>query len=62
MAGMKGTIREVSKFVPKALVKDILDSGGVVRVGGEIRRVSIMFTDVKDFTPMAQAIPAEVSW
>jgi adenylate cyclase len=59
MAGMKGTIREVSKFVPKALVKDILDSGGVVRVGGEMRRVSIMFTDVKDFTPMAQAIPAE---
>jgi adenylate cyclase len=59
MSGMKGAIREVSKFVPRALIKDLLKSGNVVTVGGEIRRVSIMFTDVKDFTPMAQAMPAE---
>ena len=59
MSGMKSTIREVSKFVPKALVKDILESEGVVKVGGKIRRISILFTDVKDFTPIAQGMPAE---
>jgi adenylate cyclase len=59
MSGMKGTIREVSKFVPKALVKDILESESVVTVGGETRRISILFTDVKDFTPIAQSISAE---
>jgi len=54
MSSMKSTIREVSKFVPKALVKDILESEGQVAVGGETRRISILFTDVKDFTPIAE--------
>jgi len=54
MSGMKSTIREVSKFVPKALVQDILENETQVVVGGETRRVSIMFTDVKDFTPIAE--------
>lgn len=56
MSGMKGTIREVSKFVPKALVKDILESESEVAVGGQTRRVSILFTDVKDFTPIVGAM------
>jgi adenylate cyclase len=56
MSGMKGTIREISKFVPKALVKDILESESKVAVGGETRRVSILFTDVKDFTPIAEGM------
>ena len=54
MSGMKGTIREVSKFVPKALVKDILESESQVAVGGSTRRVSILFTDVRDFTPISE--------
>lgn len=54
MSGMKSTIREVSKFVPKALVRDILQSETRVAVGGETRRISILFTDVKDFTPIAE--------
>jgi adenylate cyclase len=58
MSGMKGTLREVSKFVPKALVRDILESETAVAVGGVTRRVSILFTDVKDFTPIAEGIPA----
>jgi adenylate cyclase len=59
MSGMKGTIREVSKFVPKALVRDILESESTVAVGGVTRRVSILFTDVRDFTPIAESIPAK---
>ena len=47
------------RMVPKALVRDILESEGVVKVGGKTRRISILFTDVKDFTPIAQSIPAE---
>jgi adenylate cyclase len=60
MSGMKSTIREVSKFVPKALVRDILETEDKVAVGGKTRRISILFTDVKDFTPIAERIPVEV--
>jgi adenylate cyclase len=59
MSGMKGTIREVSKFVPKALVRDILESESQVEVGGDTRRISILFTDVQDFTPIAHGMPAK---
>jgi adenylate cyclase len=59
MSGMKSTIREVSKFVPKSLVKDILESEETVAVGGQTRRISILFTDVQDFTPMAEDMPPE---
>jgi adenylate cyclase len=59
MSGMKSTLREVSKFVPKALVRDILQSESVVAVGGETRNISIMFTDVQDFTTTAGVTPAK---
>ena len=58
MSGMKSAIREVSKFVPKSLVRDILQTEKVVVVGGETRTVSILFTDIQDFTTMAGATPA----
>lgn len=58
MSGMKGAIREVSKFVPKTLVRDILETEKVVAVGGEARCVSILFTDVQDFTAMAGSVSA----
>src|SRR5690606_35487662 len=50
VAGMKSTLREISKFLPKAHVRSILESGKHVAVGGEKRRLSMLFTDVKDFT------------
>ena len=59
MSGMKGTICEVSKFVPKALVRDILESESQVEVGGDTRRISILFTDVQDFTPISHNMPAK---
>jgi len=59
MAGMKNTLREISKFVPKAHVRGILASGKQVAVGGEKRRLSLLFTDVKDFTPISDSTPPE---
>ena len=59
MSGMKGAIREITKFVPKALVRELLQSEGSVEVGGVTRRVSILFTDIRDFTDMAGQMPAE---
>jgi adenylate cyclase len=59
MSGMKSTIREVSKFVPKALVRELLQSEGSLEVGGVTRRVSILFSDIRDFTQFAGEMPAE---
>jgi adenylate cyclase len=59
MSGMKGAIREVSKFVPKALVRELLQSEGSLEVGGVTRRVSMLFSDIRDFTQFAGEMPAE---
>ncbi len=59
MSGMKSTIREVSKFVPKALVRELLQSGGSVEVGGVTRRISILFSDIRDFTEIAEGMRPE---
>jgi adenylate cyclase len=59
MSGMKGAIREVTKFVPKALVRELLQSEGSVEVGGVTRRVSILFTDIRDFTVISDAMQPE---
>jgi adenylate cyclase len=59
MSGMKSAIREVSKFVPKALVRELLQSEGSVEVGGTTRRVSILFSDIRDFTQIAESMPPE---
>ena len=59
MSGMKSTLREVSKFVPKALVRELLQSGGSVEVGGVTRRISILFSDIRDFTEIAEGMRPE---
>lgn len=59
MSGMKGAIREVSKFVPKALVRELLQSEGSMEVGGATRRVSILFSDIRDFTEIAEGMRPE---
>jgi adenylate cyclase len=45
--------------VPKSLVQDLINSGVTADIGGDRREMSFMFTDVRDFTPMAESTPAE---
>lgn len=56
---MRNALGQVAKFVPKALVQDLIRSRNDISVGGVRRELSYMFTDVRDFTPMAESMPAE---
>lgn len=56
---MKSALGQMSKYVPKSLVQDLIESGHSADVGGERRELSYLFTDVRDFTPMAESTPAE---
>ncbi|MSO97427.1 MAG: adenylate/guanylate cyclase domain-containing protein [Rhodospirillaceae bacterium] len=56
---MKSALGQIAKFVPRALVQDLVRSGTRMEVGGERRALSVVFTDVKDFTTMAETLPAE---
>ena len=59
VSSMKATLREISKFVPQAIVRNILENEKQVAVGGEKRRLSLLFTDVENFTPISESMPPE---
>lgn len=46
-----------SKYVPAALVRKLLDSKNPIRLGGEAKNLAVMFTDIRDFTSIAESLP-----
>lgn len=54
-------VRDVfARFVPEQIVDRVISlSGDDLRLGGVLRTGTIMFNDIRDFTPFAEAIPAD---
>jgi adenylate cyclase len=55
MAAAQRSIWSFARFVPKDLVKGILDGSISTELGGERREMTILFTDVSNFTGIAEA-------
>ncbi|MGO4722971.1 MULTISPECIES: adenylate/guanylate cyclase domain-containing protein [unclassified Inquilinus] len=51
-------LRWLETYVPKSLVRRLLRSGGSGEVASAERMVTVMFTDVVDFTAVAEPMPA----
>lgn len=59
MAAMKGALATFGLYVPKDLVRRILQSKGAISLGGERREMTILFTDVQDYTRLAETMAPE---
>jgi adenylate cyclase len=59
LAAMKAGLRSFSLYVPVELVRATLDSGREVEPGGETRVLTVLFTDIEDFTRIAETIAPE---
>ena len=59
VATMRNAIETFAHYVPKALVEQLIQSGNQQRLGGERRQLSIMFTDVANFTDMSEQMSPE---
>lgn len=58
---MRTVLRNFSSFVPRPIVRQLIESGSSLRLGGARREVSVLFTDVADFTAKTEkADPSEV--
>jgi adenylate cyclase len=61
MARMKTSLNTFGIYVPKALVKQLIERDEVPNLGGERRKITILFTDLENFTAMsAELSPEEV--
>ncbi|MCX7338751.1 MAG: cache domain-containing protein [Alphaproteobacteria bacterium] len=56
---MQRSISSFGKFVPKSLVKKLIDKGIDVKIGGKSRHLTILFTDIANFTGISETYPPE---
>ena len=59
VSAMKTAIRTFGQYVPKALVERLIKSGNVQGLGGERRQLSIMFSDIANFTDLSEDMSPE---
>lgn len=59
VAAMKNSLACFGAYVPKALVKRIVTSGAAIGIGGERRPLTIMFSDIRDFTAGTESMRPE---
>lgn len=59
MGGMKATLRLFGVYVPRDLVRKLMEEGGIAEVGGERRHVTVLFSDIDDFTTLAERMAPE---
>lgn len=53
----KTAMRAMSKYVPVELVRQLFQSQKDPVLGGEVQEISILFTDIQNFTALAEKLP-----
>ena len=56
----KTALRAMGKYVPIDLVRQLYRARKEPRLGGELRDLTLLFTDIQDFTTLAEHFPPDV--
>jgi len=56
---LRSAVRSFTHYVPKEIVQELFSQGKEIQLGGEKREVSVFFSDIEGFTPIAEAQPTE---
>lgn len=59
LEGAKATLRAVSKYIPIDLVRQLFSQDLKPELGGSAQQLSLMFTDVADFTTISEALTTD---
>lgn len=59
MRQMRHSLGVFGVYVPRDLVRQLLTAGAEVRLGGERRQVTVLFTDIADFTHISETMEPE---
>ncbi len=59
ITAMRAALHSFGRYVPKEIVRSLVEQGREIVLGGEKRTITIMFTDIKDFTSSSEAMPVE---
>lgn len=59
IAALRTAVRSFSRYIPKDVVKELMDKQGEITIGGEKKKVAIFFSDIEGFTSIAESFPPE---
>lgn len=59
MERMRGALETFVRYVPRELVRDLIQSGEQLEVGGVKREVTLLFTDIEGFTTLTEKMTPE---
>ena len=58
---MRSVVRSFASFIPRQIVRQLIETGSSLSLGGSRREVTVLFTDVADFTAKTErADPSQV--
>jgi len=58
---MRSVVRSFASFIPRPIVRQLIESGSSLSLGGSRREITVLFTDVADFTAKTEkADPSQV--
>ncbi len=60
MSSMKLGLKTFEKYVPSALVRELIRTGKEAKLGGEKVELTIFFSDIQSFTNISETVPPEV--
>jgi adenylate cyclase len=59
VTSMRSSLRSFSRYLPQTLVRQFIASGVDPELGGERREITLLFTDVENFTPLSEHLAPE---
>ena len=59
MQQLKLSVNNFSKYIPKGLVRRFIDTGEQVEIGGKSVKLTILFSDVANFTTISESTPPQ---
>lgn len=57
---MKKGLRTFQRYIPASLVRQLIETGEDARIGGVKKPLAILFSDIKDFTTIAEQVDPDI--
>jgi adenylate cyclase len=53
---MRGALDSFARYVPTPVVRTLLERGEAARLGGRVRTITVMFSDIREFTRISERL------